>query len=789
MNYPQSKKVAAILALLVFVGATCIEASSDPFPSPGLIAPNIAFWTKVYSQYTTRQGIVHDNEDLEIIYEVIDLLPYDQPGAAKINRLRMKRANEKYEHILRSLAKHPHTSSAESRRVAELFGEPLDPQRFAAAAHRVRCQVGQKDRFRAGLIRSGAYIDQIRDIFKTKGLPEDLAFLPHVESSFNPNAYSKFGAAGMWQFTRSTGKRFMEVGYALDERRDPILATYAAAQLLEENYSKLGCWALAITAYNHGAAGMQRAQSRHGDYAEIFRSYRGRTFKFASRNFYSEFLAARQVAANYRDYFGDLDLERPVPTRTIVLQGYAAIDDLSRHLQISPETLKQMNPALRQPVFDGQKLVPRGYSLRLPRTSDDSEESLVASLLPSSIYHSDQKPSKFYTVQRGDTAGRIARVHGVQLSELILANNLDRRATIYPRQTLRIPLPGEHLKEPTAPVAVPEEPILVAQAETAPAATNLSTAEPAAISKDPDSTETDSAPADEAGPEPTSVEEEAQASLDEVDDSEAPDAENAQQEDNTLIAQVETSPLAQAAAQAPAEEKAEMRATESRASESAEIPVPIEYPQPTLASVIPVTPIAPVQPDQDAAAIALQARNEQIVTADVEFEHITKIDGRMVGIIRVEVEETLGHYAEWANVRTQQIRNLNHLRFGTVLRLHQRVKIPLHRVSSDEFRQGRYEHHKRLQEDFFAVYRIGELQTYPVQSGDNYWNLCQDKFDIPMWLLKHCNPETDLADLRIRQQLIIPTIEKRSETDAAPDITNGDENVEDRMTDQSEGGV
>ncbi len=104
-----------------------------------------------------------------------------------------------------------------------------------------------------------------------------------------PSAYSKFGAAGIWQFTRSTGRRYMEVGYVLDERRDPIRATHAAAQLLKENYEKLGSWPLAITAYNHGAAGMARARQKHGDYPAIFKSYRSRTFKFASRNFYSEF--------------------------------------------------------------------------------------------------------------------------------------------------------------------------------------------------------------------------------------------------------------------------------------------------------------------------------------------------------------------------------------------------------------------------------------------------------------------------------------------------------------------
>ena len=148
------------------------------------------------------------------------------------------------------------------------------------------------DRFREGLIRSGAYVDQIKEIFRSYGLPSDLAYLPHVESSFNPKAYSKFGAAGLWQFMRSTGKRFLEIDYTLDERRDPIRASHAAARLLKENYKALGTWPMAITAYNHGLAGMMRATRSKGNYEAIFKQYRSRLFKFASRNFYSEFLAA-----------------------------------------------------------------------------------------------------------------------------------------------------------------------------------------------------------------------------------------------------------------------------------------------------------------------------------------------------------------------------------------------------------------------------------------------------------------------------------------------------------------
>ena len=128
------------------------------------------------------------------------------------------------------------------------------------------------------------------------GVPTELAALPHVESSYNPAARSHVGASGIWQFTRSTGRRFMRVDHVLDERNDPFRATEAAAKLLAYNYSIAGNWPMAITAYNHGLAGARRAMRRHGDtaYTDILRRYNGRAFGFASRNFYVAFFSGER---------------------------------------------------------------------------------------------------------------------------------------------------------------------------------------------------------------------------------------------------------------------------------------------------------------------------------------------------------------------------------------------------------------------------------------------------------------------------------------------------------------
>jgi peptidoglycan lytic transglycosylase D len=356
-----------VFPLSVLLSSSC--AASDPFPIFTCLEPNVRFWIDTYTKYPTTNGIIHDAEDLSIVYGVIDLLPQDKVGARHINQERIQAAKEQYKKILEELAENGAPEDAEKRHIAVLFGPKASPDAFRDAINNIRCQVGQKDRFERGLIRSGAYLQRIRAIFRSHNLPEDLCYLPHVESSFDVTAFSKAGAAGMWQFTQSTGKRFLTVNRFLDERRDPIRASEAAAKLLKHNYECLGDWPMAVTAYNHGIAGMLRAKEEMGSYEAIFERYNGRLFKFASRNFYSEFLAARHVAKNHTQYFSDIRINKSLEAREVVTKGQTSVAELSRHYEVDLETLRALNPALGQPVFKGQRQVPKGYMLRLPADS------------------------------------------------------------------------------------------------------------------------------------------------------------------------------------------------------------------------------------------------------------------------------------------------------------------------------------------------------------------------------------------------------------------------------------
>ncbi|MGD9133468.1 MAG: transglycosylase SLT domain-containing protein [Desulfobacterales bacterium] len=709
-----------LMLLCSFPAGADASRESDTFPVYDSIRPNVSFWKEIYTRYSTTQGVIHDKRNLAIIYDVIELKDRNRHGSRKINRARIKRVKQKYKGILAKLARGEAPGGSEEQRVAALFGTPATPVDFRNAMRNLRCQIGQKDPFRRGIIRSGAYLDKIQQIFREAGLPVELSYLPHVESSFNPKAYSKFGAAGIWQFTRSTGKRFMTVGYAVDERRDPVLSSYAAALLLKQNFEKLGNWPMAITAYNHGITGMLRAKRRKDSYEAIFKDYRSRIFKFASRNFYSEFLAAKEVAQNYRQYFGELALDTPVESQEVVMAGYGSLPEIARQLKLELDILRDLNPALRNPVIRGQKYVPKGFRLRFPPGSGQNWESMIAGLAPK-IFKNYQKRSRIYTVRRGDTAGEIARMHGLRLGDLIAANNLDARATIYVDQNLRIPLPDE-------------KPVTLARINRR---------------KTGEENQTKSKISQATKAQPL-----AEPTVDMVIAMNATAESGKATEKNALESPriKPTEGLAQKA-ETPALARLEANLFEDRVATGSQDQKKVEDKHKT--ATFP-------EPDAKAAKPAVQAPeiNPEILQGNLAVERIGYNQGKPIGTIRVAVEETLGHYAEWLGITAWEIRRLNGFPYGKTIRIAQQIKVPLHQVSKEEFEEKRFDYHKELSEDFFASYRVEKVKFYYIKKGDTIWNLALEEFEVPLWLIKKYNADLDFNALVPSQKLIIPIIEK-----------------------------
>ncbi|HCC53457.1 MAG TPA: lytic transglycosylase [Desulfobulbaceae bacterium] len=638
---------AALFFCVAAASVSPLRASQDPFPLYDCVTPNVAFWRDIYGRYPSSQGVLHDKRDLRIVYEVLDVEGTWENGARERDRQRIERAKEGYLAILKTLASGASPQTMEEKRVAGLFGAKAMIDDFRLAQDNIRFQSGQKDNFRKGLIRSGAYLEEIKQIMVSYGVPEDLAYLPHVESSFNYKAYSKFGAAGVWQFTESSGKQFkLDVDYAIDERRDPIKATHAAARMLRHNYEKLGTWPLAVTAYNHGINGMLRAKTAKGDYERIFQEHESELFKFASRNFYSEFLAAREVAKNYQAFFGPLPIEPPVNSKAVALPNYAPLDELLQYLKVDLETFKALNPALREPIYSGQKLIPKGYEVRVPQ---QSKVVRLAENIPAEILKEDQAQTIMYQVRQGDTAFSIARQHGITVAELLRGNGLDEKAVICPEQNLRIP-------------GVGEKGALLITAQYA----NEQGLTGAAGSPSP------------VKPAKTAT---------------GPDVVTAKDKDQSIT-------------------KGAL------------------CPSPTPAKVL----------------------------GNLEIE-LVKQQGKIYGTVRVEAEETLGHYARWLGVRAWDLRRLNGLRYDQTLTVNQQIKLPLAKGSKKRFEAQRYEFHKEMVDDFFAAYRLLEgTRTYQVKAGDTIWSLCQKEFELPFWLIKKYNPSVDFTQLKQGLRLVVPQV-------------------------------
>ncbi len=428
--------------LLILVLSAAGARADEIFPLPPALQPDVNFWVSIFTRYDSDEGVLHDNRNLDIVYGRLDL-PANLSRRERQRRVKTKR--ERLQRVLRTLAAGKRDElSDEEARILGLWPAGVSNETFAAAARRVRYQQGLADRFRQGLIRSGRWRDYIEIEFGDLGVPVELAALPHVESSYNPDARSHVGASGIWQFTRSTARRYLRVDHVIDERNDPFAATSAAGKLLAYNYSITGNWPMAITAYNHGLSGVRRAMRRYGDtaYVDILRNYNGRTFGFASRNFYVAFLAAKRVDQNAETYFPGIVIDRPIEFAHARLPGFVPADELTKALGVTATQVAMHNPALQPTIWQGSKYLPKGFGIRMPAVVLASSIDVLVEKVPPEQWHRKQLPDLFHTIARGDTLSEIADRYSTRVSTLVALKNLGSRHRIRAWQRLRLPAAG-----------------------------------------------------------------------------------------------------------------------------------------------------------------------------------------------------------------------------------------------------------------------------------------------------------------------------------------------------------
>ncbi len=427
----------------------------ETFSCPESLMPRVGFWVEVFSRWDTSTAIFHDKENPQRVYSTLQRKEgcrrSRKGDAVYKERRRLKRSLTS---LSEALKKGGSLSNSQKRLYASFKGAPAKEVR--AAADRVRCQSGNKDRMREALSQFHIYRPTILDALEAQNLTPELQYLPFVESAFNPEALSHVGAAGLWQIMPSTGRTLgLTVNSRVDERYDPRAATYAAAKYFRNSVDTLSERAFenghtinardlnpfVITSYNYGVRGMERAISQVGlDYERLLKEYKSPSFQTAVKNFYASFLAARHVAKNAEQFFGVVppdNANRLYSFNTFKLGRPTSAKRVSRELGIDAAQLKELNPALKKNIWRHKALIPKGYVLRLPyREEGWSAQVETMKRLPKEL----EKPGYvWHRVKSGQTACGIAEKYRASCRAVKKLNKLNKKAVIYVGQRLKVP--------------------------------------------------------------------------------------------------------------------------------------------------------------------------------------------------------------------------------------------------------------------------------------------------------------------------------------------------------------
>jgi len=299
------------------------------------------------------------------------------------------------------------------------------------------------ERLRIMLGLQDYYFPMIEDIFDSYGLPVELKYMAVIESALNPTAVSRVGATGLWQFMYSTGRMYgLTINSVVDERRDPVKATHAAARYLRDLYGIYHDWILVIAAYNCGPGNVNKAIRRSGnrkDYWEIY--YR---LPRETRGYIPQFVAAAYAMNYYREHnIEPIPIDIPLAVDTVVVMHDVHLEQISTVLDISMDELRAMNPQYRTGFVPG-KSKPLGITLPVDRLGDfiDMTDTITSfrkaqylttvnqtssptqsTYLPPDV---KGKVKLIYEVKENDNLGFISEWYGVGLSDLRYWNNIYR---------------------------------------------------------------------------------------------------------------------------------------------------------------------------------------------------------------------------------------------------------------------------------------------------------------------------------------------------------------------------
>lgn len=297
-----------------------------------------------------------------------------------------------------------------------------------------------KERFSIWLERSSKYIDIMKDVLKEKEMPEELVFLPIVESGFNPNAYSRARAVGPWQFISATGKRYgLVIDWWRDERKDPVKSTGAAASYLKDLYQMFGSWKLALAAYNAGEGRIAKAMKRSGaeDYWGLLHT---KQIRSETKEYVPRYIAATMIANTPENYgFQNLEYHKPLTYDEVALESPVDIDVIAKCAGATVAAIRELNPELRRwctPANVSQ------YTVKIPAGSRDS---FLANL--AQIPENERVSMTAHTVKKGETVKGIAKKTGVPSNVILAMNSMNSASQVKAGQVLNIPPQGKYVAD------------------------------------------------------------------------------------------------------------------------------------------------------------------------------------------------------------------------------------------------------------------------------------------------------------------------------------------------------
>ena len=293
-----------------------------------------------------------------------------------------------------------------------------------------------REKFSLWLSRSGKYIELMKEILKEENIPEEIVFIPLIESGFSPYACSPASAVGYWQFIASTGKKYgLKINWWMDERRDPVKSTVAAANYFKDLYEMFGSWKLAMAAYNAGEGKILKALNRTNtdDYWSLLdtKYIRGET-----KDYVPKFIAASMIANSPQDFgFEDIEYHAPLNYDEVTVDSPVDLEVAADCAETDLKAIKELNPELRRWCTPPDV---SEYTLRIPSgTKDTFLQNL--SLIPKEERFSIER----YKVKKGDTFKKISKKTGIPVQVILDLNALEKIIPLKSGMVVYIPPKGK----------------------------------------------------------------------------------------------------------------------------------------------------------------------------------------------------------------------------------------------------------------------------------------------------------------------------------------------------------